>query len=424
MTQLSICAPYTTPTMHYFTGGKRHNLKRGKDLVRAMSEHIAYPSNINIVNTSFLIGMPILAVTSLVYYSMNYGISWFEPIIFLMFYLASGLSITAGYHRLFSHKTHKAAWPLRLFYALFGAAAFQNSAIKWCSDHRVHHRKTDKEEDPYSVTKGFFWAHVGWVMVDIDKDDVDNVKDLQADKILAWQDRNIFLIGFLVGILLPALIGMAWVGGIHGFLGGLVYGGFIRVVVVHHATFLINSAAHTWGTQPYSTENSSRDSPLLSFLTFGEGYHNFHHTFQADYRNGHKWYHWDPSKWLIKSASWVGLTSDLYKIPTKAIESRRMKRTIDKKSDGNEIDSQLQEKFTECIAQLRTGFTDLIERRKEYKLARQSKNTQTKNHWRAIKEGHKIKIKQCKIRIAKARIEFKYLVQSMRLTNNVKAIAA
>ena len=101
-----------------------------------------------------------------------------------------------------------------------------------------------------------------------------------------------------------------------------------------------------------------------------------------------------------------------------------MKRTIDKKSDGNEIDSQLQEKFTECIAQLRTGFTDLIERRKEYKLAKQSKNTQTKNHWRAIKEGHKIKIKQCKIRIAKARIEFKYLVQSMRLTNNVKAIAA
>ena len=189
-----------------------------------------------------------MPLTSLVYYSINYGIGWFEPIIFVAFYLASGLSITAGYHRLFSHRTHKAAWPLKLFYALFGAAAFQNSAIKWCSDHRRHHLETDKEEDPYSVTRGFFWAHIGWVMVDEGEEVVEKVDDLKADKILAWQDRNIFLIGFLTGILLPALVGFAWVGGIHGFLGGLVYGGFVRVVVVHHATFLINSAAHTWGT--------------------------------------------------------------------------------------------------------------------------------------------------------------------------------
>ena len=116
-----------------------------------MSEHIAKPTNINLINSSFLIGTPILALTSLIYYSMNYGISWFEPVIFFFFYFASGLSITAGYHRLFSHRTHKGAWPLRLFYALFGAAAFQNSAIKWCSDHRRHHLKTDEEEDPNSA---------------------------------------------------------------------------------------------------------------------------------------------------------------------------------------------------------------------------------------------------------------------------------
>ena len=389
-----------------------------------MSEHVGKPSSINIVNCAFLIGMPILATASLIYYSLNYGISWFEPIIFIAFYLASGLSITAGYHRLFSHRTHKAAWPLKLFYALFGAAAFQNSAIKWCSDHRRHHRKTDKEEDPYSVNRGFFWAHIGWVMVDEGEEIVENVKDLQADRILAWQDRHIFLIGFLVGILAPGLVGLAWIGGIHGFLGGMIYGGFVRVVVVHHATFLINSAAHTWGTQPYSTENSSKDSPILSFLTFGEGYHNFHHTFQADYRNGHKWYHWDPSKWLIKSASWVGLTRELHKIPPKVIEARKMKRTFQKKADGNEIEKQFQERFTECIAQLRNGFTELLQRRKEYTVAKQSKKSQTKDGWKAVKEGHKIRIKQCKIRIAKARIEFKLLVQAMRLNINSKAITA
>ncbi len=379
-----------------------------------MSEHIAQPTNINLINSSFLIGTPILAATSLVYYSMNYGISWFEPVIFFFFYFASGLSITAGYHRLFSHRTHKGEWPLRLFYALFGAAAFQNSAIKWCSDHRRHHLKTDEDEDPYSVTDGFVWAHIGWVMVDQGDEIVEHVEDLQADKILAWQDRHIFLIGFLVGIVLPGLVGFALLGNIHGLLGGMIYGGFLRVVVVHHATFLINSAAHTWGTQPYSTANTSKDSPLLSFFTFGEGYHNFHHTFQADYRNGHRWYHWDPSKWLIQSASWFGLTKDLHKIPDKSIESRRMKATFERKAEGQYIESDYQEKLSDCVSQLRKGFTDLMERRKEFKQAKKSKKQQSKSSWKSMKEAHRNRIKQCKMKIAEARNEFKILMKSLK----------
>ena len=390
----------------------------------AMSEHIAQPTNINLINSSFLIGTPILAATSLVYYSMNYGISWFEPVIFFFFYFASGLSITAGYHRLFSHRTHKGEWPLRLFYALFGAAAFQNSAIKWCSDHRRHHLKTDEDEDPYSVTDGFVWAHIGWVMVDQGDEIVEHVEDLQADKILAWQDRHIFLIGFLVGIVLPGLVGFALLGNIHGLLGGMIYGGFLRVVVVHHATFLINSAAHTWGTQPYSTANTSKDSPLLSFFTFGEGYHNFHHTFQADYRNGHRWYHWDPSKWLIQSASWFGLTKDLHKIPDKSIESRRMKATFERKAEGQYIESDYQEKLSDCVSQLRKGFTDLMERRKEFKQAKKSKKQQSKSSWKSMKEAHRNRIKQCKMKIAEARREFKALMESLKEKRSNKPVSA
>lgn len=390
----------------------------------AMSEHIAQPTNINLINSSFLIGTPILAATSLVYYSMNYGISWFEPVIFFFFYFASGLSITAGYHRLFSHRTHKGEWPLRLFYALFGAAAFQNSAIKWCSDHRRHHLKTDEDEDPYSVTDGFVWAHIGWVMVDQGDEIVEHVEDLQADKILAWQDRHIFLIGFLVGIVLPGLVGFALLGNIHGLLGGMIYGGFLRVVVVHHATFLINSAAHTWGTQPYSTANTSKDSPLLSFFTFGEGYHNFHHTFQADYRNGHRWYHWDPSKWLIQSASWFGLTKDLHKIPDKSIESRRMKATFERKAEGQYIESDYQEKLSDCVSQLRKGFTDLMERRKEFKQAKKSKKQQSKSSWKSMKEAHRNRIKQCKMKIAEARKEFKALMESLKEKRSNKPVSA
>ena len=378
-------------------------------------------NSLNVINSSFLVGMPLLAIFGVVFYSIEYGISWVEPIIFVSFYLACGLSITAGYHRLFSHRTHKAAWPMRLFYALFGAAAFQNSAIKWCSDHRRHHLKTDEEEDPYSVKKGFMWAHMGWVMVDQGEEIVEHVEDLQEDKILAWQDRHIFLIGFLVGIVLPGVVGFLAIGGMHGFLGGMIYGGFLRVVVVHHATFLINSAAHTWGTQPYSTANTSRDSPILSFFTFGEGYHNFHHTFQADYRNGHKWYHWDPSKWWIKVASWVGMTKDLHRIPKKSIESQRMKTTFERKSDGDEVSTELQEKVTQCVLKLRKGFTDLIKRREEYKLARTERKNDSKEAWKRLKEAHKARIKQCKEQIAQARIEFKQLMQSLKFNQRTVA---
>ena len=385
---------------------------------RCAMEH---QNSLNVINSSFLVGMPLLAIFGVVFYSIEYGISWVEPIIFVSFYLACGLSITAGYHRLFSHRTHKAAWPMRLFYALFGAAAFQNSAIKWCSDHRRHHLKTDEEEDPYSVKKGFMWAHMGWVMVDQGEEIVEQVEDLQEDKILAWQDRHIFLIGFLVGIVLPGLVGFLAIGGMHGFLGGMIYGGFLRVVVVHHATFLINSAAHTWGTQPYSTANTSRDSPVLSFFTFGEGYHNFHHTFQADYRNGHKWYHWDPSKWWIKVASWVGMTKDLHRIPKKSIESQRMKTTFERKSDGDEVPTEFQEKVTQCVQNLRKGFTDLMKRREEYKLARTERKNDSKEAWKRLKEAHKARIRQCKEQIAQARIEFKQLMRSLKFNQRTVA---
>ncbi|MGB1437945.1 MAG: acyl-CoA desaturase [Candidatus Poseidoniaceae archaeon] len=380
-----------------------------------------HQNSLNVINSSFLVGMPLLAIFGVVFYSIEYGISWVEPIIFVSFYLACGLSITAGYHRLFSHRTHKAAWPMRLFYALFGAAAFQNSAIKWCSDHRRHHLKTDEEEDPYSVKKGFMWAHMGWVMVDQGEEIVEHVEDLQEDKILAWQDRHIFLIGFLVGIVLPGVVGFLAIGGMHGFLGGMIYGGFLRVVVVHHATFLINSAAHTWGTQPYSTANTSRDSPILSFFTFGEGYHNFHHTFQADYRNGHKWYHWDPSKWWIKVASWIGMTKDLHRIPKKSIESQRMKTTFERKSDGDDVSIELEEKVTQCVQKLRKGFTDLMKRREEYKLARTERKNDSKEAWKRLKEAHKARIKQCKEQIAQARIEFNQLMQSLKFNQRTVA---
>ena len=359
---------------------------------------------LDIVNAAFMTIIPILAAVGTVWYTMKHGISSVELGIFGFMYVACGLSITAGYHRLFSHRTHKAAWPLRLFYALFGAGAFQNSAIKWCSNHRRHHLVTDTDDDPYTVKRGFFWAHIGWVMVAEEEERVEKVQDLEGDPILAFQDRHIFLLGFLVGMVLPGAAGWFFLGGVTGFLGGFIWGGLLRIVIVHHATFLINSAAHTWGTQPYSTANTSRDSPLLSLITYGEGYHNFHHTFQADYRNGHKWYHWDPSKWWIRGFSFVKMTSDLHKTPDKAIESRRMKTAYETKKIRS--DGELKKNVQNLIDLLRKRYTDLDAHRQALRAARKNKDGVSSQKRKRMCIALKMEIKSTKQAIAQIRDEF------------------
>ena len=377
---------------------------------------------LDLLNASFLCSTPILALIGVIWYTINYGISLAEISILFFMYLASGLSITAGYHRLFSHRSHSASWPLRLFYAIFGAAAFQNSAIKWCSDHRRHHLKTDSEEDPYSILKGFFWAHMGWVMISEKEQRIENVEDLQSDPILLWQDKHIFKIGGFAGIILPGLVGILLIGGVSGFLGGLIWGGLLRLVIVHHGTFLINSGAHYWGKQNYSTKNTSRDSPILSLLTFGEGYHNFHHTFQADYRNGHKWYHWDPTKWWIRFFSIIKITKNLHKIPSWTIEDAKMKTSFEHK-DKKVIDSTNKDDFKkrldECTLQMRTILKDLTKRRLEYKNARKIRKLELKETWNKKKMAMKLKIKDARKNLVLVRIEFKNLMKEMKAQNKI-----
>ena len=384
------------------------------------SSNLSETWKIDILNASFLGLTPILAIVGIIWYSINYGISWAEISILFFMYLASGLSITAGYHRLFSHRSHSASWPLRLFYAVFGAAAFQNSAIKWCSDHRRHHLKTDSDEDPYSIVRGFFWAHMGWVMISEHEERIENVEDLQSDPILIWQDNHIFKIGGFAGIILPGLVGALIIGGFSGFLGGLIWGGLLRLVIVHHGTFLINSGAHYWGKQNYSTKNTSKDSPILSLFTFGEGYHNFHHTFQADYRNGHKWYHWDPTKWWIRIFSIIKITNNLHKVPSWTIEDARMKTSYEHK-EKNGIDLKYKDDFKkrmeECSKQMRVLLKDISNKRLEYKKARKIRKLELKETWIKKKNLMKLKIKEAKNNLSLVRMEFKYLMKEMKIQN-------
>ncbi len=271
-------------------------------------------------NAAFLIGTPLAAALGLVYVVRTAGIAWVDLAIFLAMCLATAFSVTAGYHRLFAHCTYDGHWGVKLFFLIFGAAACENSALLWSSDHRNHHRYVDQPRDPYCIKKGFFWAHMGWIFYqDAPNRSLRNVRDLEKDPWLKWQHRNYWLLTIVAGFVLPTAVG-ALCG---RPLAGFVWGGLVRVVLLHHATFLINSASHCFGTQPYSTQNSARDCGWLAFFTFGEAYHNFHHAYASDYRNGVRWYHWDPSKWLIFSLSRLGLTYHLKRVPKSLLQTNK-----------------------------------------------------------------------------------------------------
>jgi stearoyl-CoA desaturase (delta-9 desaturase) len=228
---------------------------------------------------------------------------------------------------LFSHIAFRAKLPVRLFTLIFGAAAFENSALMWASDHRRHHKHVDHEQDPYDISKGFFHAHIGWLLFKLQPEPpFDNVADLQKDPLIMWQHRHIHLLAVLVSFVLPTVVGGLW-SGWAGALGGFLIAGVARVVVVQHCTFFINSACHTIGRQPYSTKCSARDSLLMALLTFGEGYHNYHHEFQHDYRNGVKPWHWDPTKWMIWTLSKLRLVGSLRRVPPQTVLSAQLRCT-------------------------------------------------------------------------------------------------
>lgn len=233
--------------------------------------------------------------------------------------------MTAGYHRLFTHRSYECHPVVQAFYLFFGALALQNSALAWGSDHRVHHRYVDRDWDPYNIQRGALWAHILWVFYkDPPNRTFDDVPDLKKNPLVRWQHRYAAWIGIVGGLGIPTAIGWA----MGSPLGGLLWGGFARIVVVHHTTFFVNSIAHLYGSRPYSEASSARDNAWVALLTNGEGYHNFHHRFPADFRNGIRWYQWDPSKWWIRGLEITGLARRLRRTPALVIERARLQSIL------------------------------------------------------------------------------------------------
>lgn len=323
-------------------------------------------ASINWPASVVLIGTAIAAAILVPWYSWHHDFSLAAWISFFILAIMSGISITAGYHRLWAHRAYEAHWTVRLILLVFGTLTVQNSVLIWASGHRRHHRHVDHiDNDPYSAKRGFWYSHIGWMLRDYDplKEDFSNAPDLVKDPMLTFQHKHYGLLAlggnFVIPFALGYLVGDVW--------GVVILAGIFRLVFTHHTTFFINSLAHIWGRQPYTDENTARDNDLLAFFTYGEGYHNFHHIFQYDYRNGIRWYQFDPTKWLIAGLAKIGLTKNLKRVPDFQIEKARVsmqfrhaQAKLEKHSSASALHVQL-EAFSHKIAEEYEHFTQAIQ---------------------------------------------------------------
>lgn len=297
-------------------------------------------------------------------WALSYGFDTTEVITTVVLFFMTGMSITAGYHRLWAHKTYDAHPVVKVALAIGGAMALQNSILHWSSDHRVHHRHVDvNDKDPYSAKKGFWFSHMGWMLREYQRDSYDdysNCKDLLKDKVVMWQHKHYLAIVLTANFGLTALLG--WLNG--NILSMILIAGVFRLVMVHHVTFFINSLAHFWGSRPYTDKNTARDNGIIALFTFGEGYHNYHHIFEYDYRNGIKWYQYDPTKWLIKGLSYIGLTKNLRTCPEERIEKARLamqlkyaSQKVSKLPNAEEVMHTLQREYDLLMQKMNDYYT-------------------------------------------------------------------
>ncbi|KAF8890431.1 hypothetical protein BD779DRAFT_1438474 [Infundibulicybe gibba] len=236
----------------------------------------------------------------------------------LLYYLFSVIGITAGYHRLWSHRAYNASWPLQCFLMMAGTSAVQGSCYWWARSHRSHHRYTDTDLDPYNSKRGLLWTHVGWMIFKTDlHSGAADISDLRNSALVQWQHEWYFVLQAIFGYLIPSTLpGVVW----GDWLGGICFSGALRLTMAHHSIFSVNSIAHYIGDAPYDDKLTPRDHFISAFVTLGEGYHNFHHQFPMDYRNAFRWYQWDPTKWFIATCRFFGLAYHLKIFPSNEIE--------------------------------------------------------------------------------------------------------
>ena len=303
----------------------------------------------------------VAAITIVPWYGIVHGFSGWAWLFFGIFIVLNGIGIGSGYHRLWSHRTYEAHPALKWFLAVMGGMSLQNSIIIWSARHRVHHRDVDdNDKDPYSIGRGFWFAHIGWMLKDYPSGEIDYsvVRDLEKDPVAAWQHRWYWTLVLVTNVGLPLLLG--WMTG--DMLGMFLLAGVARLVITHHVTFFINSLAHMWGRQPYTDENTARDHHLIALITYGEGYHNYHHIFQSDYRCGIRWWHLDINKWFISTCALLGLVRNRKRAP--AFKVLRARLNMEFKAARQKLEQE--GVSARWRAQLETEYAQYVEIVKEW----------------------------------------------------------
>jgi len=293
-------------------------------------EHDTYERVVRVV----VFGAPPLALALVGWWTWGDMLRWHDLVVLAITYTLTGLGITVGYHRLFTHRSFKTGRVVRALLAVFGSMAVEGPVIDWVATHRKHHRFSDRPGDPHSphvdrapgwrgTLRGLGHAHIGWIFRGKDRaNPARYAKDLLADRDLRFINRT-FPLWALAGLALPFGLGVALTGTVAGGLGGLLWGGAARVLLLHHATFSINSLCHFFGRRPFATGDESRNLAWLAPIAFGEAWHNNHHAFPGSARHGLGRWQLDPSAGLICALERCHLAWDVNRItPARQLEKR------------------------------------------------------------------------------------------------------
>jgi stearoyl-CoA desaturase (delta-9 desaturase) len=283
--------------------------------------------------------LPLVGLAVVMFLTWGGSFNWMYLGLLVGMAILTELGITVGYHRLFTHKSFKSPAWVRYTFAALGSMAGQGPVIRWCTEHRLHHQHSDDTLDPHSphmgkagswgdgimgTIRGAFHSHVGWLFATPSKGLGKYSRDLHEDKAVRAADKHFFpwlVAGYILPGIIAGLITMTWM----GFLLGILWGGFVRMAVVHHITWSVNSVCHLWGWRPFESHDESRNNPVVGILAMGEGWHNNHHAFPSSARHGLRWWEFDPSWLLIKTLQTVGLARDV-RVPDKQrLESKKRK---------------------------------------------------------------------------------------------------
>ncbi|HEU4658037.1 MAG TPA: fatty acid desaturase, partial [Capillimicrobium sp.] len=262
--------------------------------------------------TGFVTGLPVVSLVFVGWQAWGGWLHWRDVAIFVAMYVLTGLGVTVGFHRLFTHRSFKTTPAVRATLAILGSAAIEGPITSWVADHRKHHVFSDQPGDPHSphvdhghglkgALRGLFHAHMGWLFIHTHRGNKRRyAPDLLRDPLIAFIDRT-FLLWAALSLVLPMALGGVLGGSWEAALTGLLWGGFVRMLVVHHVTYSINSLCHFFGRRDYVTEDESRNLAWLAPLSFGEAWHNNHHAFPRSARHGMKWWEVDISAIFIWS---------------------------------------------------------------------------------------------------------------------------